>query len=122
MPSIPNKAVTPRICLFTCIDTDGEVILSMTQVNTDKKIKMLYLSKLGIVLDRMNPGWRETSFIIMDGAKYNTNEETRQWISALKMPVMFLAPYMYSGSAVEYFFAYLKNSNLNPDRLATGKT
>ena len=39
----------------------------------------------------------------------------------LKIPVMFTAPYSYAACPVELFFAYLKNEDINPELLATGK-
>jgi len=34
---------------------------------------------------------------------------------------MYTAPYSYSGSPIELFFAALKSTNLNPTMQATGK-
>ena len=39
----------------------------------------------------------------------------------LEMPVMFTGPYSYAASPVELFFAYMKNQDINPDMLPTGK-
>jgi hypothetical protein len=34
---------------------------------------------------------------------------------------MFSAPYSYAACPVELFFAYLKNEDINPNMLPTGK-
>ena len=39
----------------------------------------------------------------------------------LKMRYMFTGPYSYDGAPVELLFALFKNTNINPDGLATGK-
>ena len=68
-----------------------------------------------MMLDKMNPGFRETSILVMDNAAYNNCPETKQWMAKLGLPVAFLGPYMYSGCTAEYLFAYMKQTNLNPD-------
>ena len=38
--------MNPRIALIGAIDTEGDIYLALTQVNTDTEIMKLYLSKL----------------------------------------------------------------------------
>jgi hypothetical protein len=58
------------------IDTNGEVYTALSQSNTDHETKILFLKHLFKVLDLERPGWRETTYLIMDGASYNTAVET----------------------------------------------
>ena len=46
--SIEERDVKPRISLIGAIDTEGDVYLALTQVNTDTDIMKLFLSKLTI--------------------------------------------------------------------------
>lgn len=46
--SIEEKSVNPRIPMIAGVDTDGNIYLSLTQVNTDTEIMKMFLSKLAI--------------------------------------------------------------------------
>ena len=103
------------------MSTDGEVYFSLTQVNTDHEIKMLFLTELAAVLDSERPDWRKNTLILMDNASYNTDPRTRAQIQRLKMPVLHSAPYSYSASPIESFYSYYKKGRMMPEDEAAGK-
>ena len=63
--------IDPRISFIVAMDSRGDIFFSLTQVNTDTNMKMLFLTELCKMLDRDRPDWRETSIMIMDNAPYN---------------------------------------------------
>ena len=58
---------------------------------------------------------------LLDGAKYHTGSEVRQYMRKLKLDVMWSAPYSYDSAPIETVFAHLKLGDLNPDECPTGK-
>ena len=42
-------------------------------------------------------------------------------MKALGFRVCVSAPYSYAAAPIEYVFAFIKDGDLNPDRLKTGK-
>ena len=90
-------------------------------MNTDHKVIQLFLSQLAEALDLERPNWREDTVILLDGARYHTCQSTRDHMRRLSMPVMFSGPRSYDAAPCELFFASLKNGDLNPNGLATGK-
>jgi hypothetical protein len=115
------KTVSPRISMFAAVFSDGELLTSLSQANTDKHTKSLFLSYLVQELDESRPGWRSNHVFFFDGASYNTCQWTKDHLKRLKVPYMTTGPYSYDGCCVERFFAHFKMGDLNPDNLATGK-
>ena len=46
--SVEEQVIQPRISIIGAVDTEGDVYLSLTQVNTNSEIMKLFLSKLAI--------------------------------------------------------------------------
>lgn len=115
------KQVKPRISMILSFDSEGEVYFALTQVNTNADIMKMFLSQLASRLDVDRPNWRKNSVVLLDGATYHTSNEVRLHMLHLRMPVMFTAPSSYDACPVEKFFAYLKNQDINPLMLPTGK-
>ena len=107
--------------MILAFDSNGEVYFALTQVNTNSAIIKMFLTQLCSRLDVDSPGWRDESVILLDNAVYHTCPEVRAYMHQLKIPVMYTAPYSYDASPVELFFAYLKNQDINPKNLPTGK-
>lgn len=84
-------------------------------------VMKLYLSKLAMQLDFDRPGWRNDTVFLMDGASYHIGEEVQEHLSTLKIPIIYTGPYSYSAAPCELFFSQLKNTELNPEALTTGK-
>jgi hypothetical protein len=113
--------VTPRISLILAFDSAGDVFVALTQVNTDASIMHLYLHHLAQTLDVERPNWRNDTVVLLDGARYHTCQPTKDIMQSLRMPVMFTGPQSYDAAPCELFFASLKNGDLNPLMMATGK-
>ena len=119
--SVNDKQITPRISVIAAIDTEGEVYLSLSIVNTDEDSFRLFVSKLAAKLNVARPGWKKDTVILIDNAPYHSGQLTRAYFAALGIRTMYSAPYSYSGAPVERYFAALKSTNLNPTMQATGK-
>ena len=94
---------------------------ALTQANTDTDIMTTFLQYLKKELDLHQPGWEETSVILLDNAKWHSNAEMKERLAKMQLPVIYSAPYCYSTAPVELAFSALKLGDLNPERLPTGK-
>jgi len=119
--SISDKAIQPRLSVIAAIDTEGEAYLSLSIANTDSDTFRLFIQKLAKKLDQDRPGWKEDTTVLIDNAKYHASQKTREYFAHHGIKTMYTAPYSYSGSPIELFFAALKSTNLNPTMQATGK-
>ena len=119
--TINESAVTPRISLLMAVDTSGRIYLSLTQVNTDAKVFMMFMTKLAAVLTNEDREWRSNTLILMDGARYQSCNESRAHMERLGMRVCISAPYSYSTAAIELVFGWFKADELNQEKLKTGK-
>ncbi len=119
--TINSNTITPRLSLIAALDTDGQVYFALTQANTYQNVMLAYLQHLIAELDEERPGWRGDTFILLDGARYHTGEDIREYIHKMRLPVIWSAPYSYSTAPIELLFAGLKFGELNPERLPTGK-
>ncbi len=81
----------------------------------------LFLRHLVRQLDREDPGWEVDSLILLDNAKWHSNEVMKSRLAKMNLPIIYSAPYSYSTAPVESAFAALKLGELNPERLPTGK-
>ena len=78
-----DKQVVPRISLIVALDTDGRIWFALTQANTDSSVMTLFLRYLVRELDRDQPGWQETSTILLDNAAWHTNEVMKQRLAKM---------------------------------------
>ena len=93
----------------------------MAQINTDHNVFCLFISRLATKLTKQDRNWRGNTILLIDGARYQTCEESVRHMRALGFRVCISAPYSYASAPIEYAFARLKSVDLNPDRLKTGK-
>ena len=82
---------------------------------------LAFLKHLTSVLDEEEAGWRNNTCLLLDGARYHTGEDIREYIHKMRIHVIWSAPYSYSAAPVELLFSALKFGELNPNRLSTGK-
>jgi transposase len=82
---------------------------------------ILFFDHFFKMLDLSQPDWRESSILLLDNASYHTSDETMQYLQRNNINVFFSAPYSYDAAPCEMWFSYLKNEDLNEDRLSTGK-
>ncbi len=119
--SLAKKSVTPRISMIMAMDNFGEVIACFTQVNTNAKVMGMYLEHLVKYLDNQDKNWRKDTIIMHDGAKYASGTDSESTLRNLHIPYMLLAPHSYNVAPIELLFGAIKNANLNPGNLPTGK-
>ena len=103
------------------LDTEGRIWCALTQANTDADVMTMFLRQLVRQLDRESPGWQETSYILLDNAKWHTSPLMRRRLAKMRLPIIFSGVYAYAGAPVELLFSALKLGDLNPERLPTGK-
>ena len=82
---------------------------------------MLFFRYLIKQLDNENPNWRSNTVILLDGARYHTSEDMREYLRKLEITVIFSGPYSYSAAPIERLFSALKDGEINPEKLPTGK-
>ena len=82
---------------------------------------MLFMRYLIKHLDLENPNWREKSIFLLDGAKYHTSDEMREYFRKMKVNIIYSGPYSYSAAPIETLFSALKRGNLNLENKPTGK-
>ena len=63
----------------------------------------------------------QNTVLLIDGARYQTCADSVDHMKALGFKVIISAPYSYSSAPIELAFAYLKQGDLNPGKLKTGK-
>ena len=115
------RGMSPRVSVIAAIDTDGGAYFALTQVNTDSDVFLLFLRKLFDKLTSEDRSWKENTVILIDGASYHHSDSVRGYIHKAKVKAVLTAPYSYDGTPIEMFFHLLKKTNLNPNRLSTGK-
>ena len=72
-------------------------------------------------LDSEDPDWQGKTVFLLDGARYHTSEDMREYFRNLQVQVMFSGPYSYAAAPIEMVFGALKRGELNPERRSTGK-
>ena len=82
---------------------------------------LTFLRHLTAKLDEESPGWEAETVILLDGARYHTGEEIREYLRKMQLQVIWSAPYSYSTAPIELLFGGLKFGELNPQRQPTGK-
>ena len=94
-PSHPRKQLQARISVIAACDSDGNVYLSLSRMNTDTDMMMLFFTRLANVLTQESAGWRKTTCIAFDGASYMRNSTCKEHLVKLGFDYMISAPYMY---------------------------
>lgn len=82
---------------------------------------MIYLIHLVNQLDQERSSWRDDTVLLLDGARYHTGSEVREYLRKLELQVIWSGPYSYSTAPIETVFSALKFGQLNQDRKPTGK-
>ena len=77
---------------------------------------MTFLLHLAKQLDLERPNWRDDTIILLDGARYHTGEDIREYMRKLELDVIWSAPYSYSTAPIELVFGALKFGELNPNK------
>ena len=119
--SLPNKGIKPRISMIVGLASDGEIYVSLTQVNTNTDMIMLFISRLALILGQEHKDWRKNTILLLDGASYHKSADSRKLFDNMSIKIMLSAPYSFAGAAIEYFFGYFKKGNLNKGNYPLGK-
>ena len=119
--TITQRAVTPRLTLIAALDTEGRLYFSLTHANTDSDVLLVFLKHLMRQLDNEDAEWASKTVFLLDGARYHTSEEMREYLKKLQVQVIFSGPYSYAAAPIEMVFGVLKRGELNPERRSTGK-
>ena len=81
----------------------------------------VFLRHLVAHYDSYDPNWREDTYLLMDGARYHTGSDIREYLHKMQLQVIWSGPYSYSSAPIELMFGGIKFGELNPDRLPMGK-
>ena len=119
--TMTTRPISYRISMIAALDTEGCIYYSLTQANTDSDVMMIFLQYLVNQLDLDRPSWRDETILLLDGAKYHTGSQVREYMRKLDLQIIWSGPYSYSTAPIETVFATLKFGELNPDRKGTGK-
>ena len=90
--TLTSQIVAPRLALIAALDTDGIVYLSLTQTTSDSDILMLFFRYLIRHLDNERPNWRSDTIFLLDGARYHTGEEMREYFQKMEVTIIFSGP------------------------------
>ena len=107
--------------MIATIDTEGEIYLSLSTINTGSEQLCLYLKWLFLKLDKQDKEWKKTTVLLLDGATYHRSKESRNYLANKGVKVVIGGPYAFAAAPVEYLFSALKRFDLNPKGLPTGK-
>ncbi len=97
------------------------MLLSLSTVNTGSEQICLYLKWLIIKLDKQDKDWKAKTCILLDGAAYHRSKETRNWLANKGVKVVIGGVYGFDAAPIEYFLSAIKNCDLNPQGIKTGK-
>jgi hypothetical protein len=119
--SISGHQVNPRITAIGCLDTLGNVYMSLLQSNTNNTTMKMFLTSLVKRLELEDRDYSTNVVGFMDGAGYHMSDDVILHLKKLRLNVIFTGPRSYDGSPIERFWAYLKMGDLNKMNMATGR-
>ena len=61
----------------------------------------MWLSRLAAQLTKEDPHWRENTYFIADGARYQTCDDSMNHAIQLGMKFIISSPYSYSSAPIE---------------------
>lgn len=85
LATILEKPISYRIALIAALDTEGRIYYSLTQANTDQNVMMVYLQHLLDQLDLERPSWKDDTVLLLDGARYHTGSQVREYLRKLEV-------------------------------------
>ena len=72
--SVPKKMIAPRISMILGLDSNGSMIMSLLQCNTNSEMMELFFSHFVKMMDNKRVGWRKDTVILLDGAAYHQSK------------------------------------------------
>ena len=82
---------------------------------------LVFMRYLMIQLDREDSDWKKKTVFLLDGARYHTSNEMREYFRKMELRIIYSGPYSYSSAPIELLFGVLKIGELNTNREPTGK-
>jgi hypothetical protein len=113
--------VAPRITLVAAVDNLGNSYLSLLQTNSNRHTTLLLLSQLFDLLSQEDPHWKESTIIIIDGARYHTTPSIRAMFRLHGVSHCITSPHSPQLAPIELYFSMLKQGELNPKDLPSSK-
>ena len=120
--SVSMRDMSSRVNMIAALDTDGRLYLSLTQVNTDSDVMLMFLSRLALVLTKEDPEWRTNTVLVLDNAPYHRAKGVKEHLVKLGASVVLSGPYSYAAAPCETFFSLYKRGNQNPANAKTSHT
>jgi hypothetical protein len=78
--TVTEKAIAPRLNMFSAIDTQGRSYFSITYENTDDTVFCLFMQKLVAKIKAERPDFRKNTVFQFDGASPHLSEKTKQFL------------------------------------------
>ena len=119
--SMPIKQMRPRISIIAALDSTGSVLISLLQCNNNSETMEMFFTYMIRHLDNKQPGWRRDTVILLDNASYHSSTTMMEFFEEFQVPICYTGPHSYAASPIELLFAHLKQGELNPEGLPTGK-
>ena len=73
--TVTMPEVRPRVSVIAAIDTEGEIYMAMTQVNTDREVFGAFLTALVEKLKSKDANYTKNYVFLLDNAKYHKGPE-----------------------------------------------
>ena len=71
--SVPIGFLQPRISIVACLDSNGNLYLTLSQGNSNSTTMEVFFHHLAAKLDKERPKWRANTVLLMDNAKYHNS-------------------------------------------------
>jgi transposase len=107
--------------VIAALDSDGQIYLSLVQANTNTKIMEIFLQQLARKLDSESDSWRSQTVWLWDNAPWHANSSMLKFLERMEVQVLYTAPHSFAASPIELLFSAMKATDINPDKLKTGK-
>ena len=79
--AMSDERLKQKLNMIAAVSNRGQCWLALTYVNTSEDVFQLFVTHLADVLTRsQNPGWREETVLLLDGATYHRSKSTRKFL------------------------------------------
>ena len=107
--TLADKDLAQNINIICALDTQGHTYVALTRTNTNESVMVTYLNKLVAILTREDPGFRQSTVLVVDGASYHKSPGTRLTLKRLGISYIVAAPWGYDTMICEYWFSQFKS-------------
>jgi hypothetical protein len=78
-----------NVTLTSLVTMTGDHYYSLLKGSSNQFTFVMHLRQLTVSLDRAQPGWRETSVVLVDNHGMHKTPEVQREIKKLRIPVMY---------------------------------